>query len=84
MSTWSVQDAKAKFSELLEACQTNGPQIVTRRGAEIAVVTSLEQWRRLQAGRRPSLKELLLRDEARTDELTPPRGDLRRRAVAPE
>jgi len=82
MTTWSVQDAKAKFSALLDACQAQGPQFLTRRGAEIAVVTSLEESRRLQAG--PSLKELLLRDEARTDELTPPGGGLRRRVVAPE
>jgi antitoxin Phd len=84
MTTWSVQDAKAKFSKLVQACQAQGPQIVTRRGAEVAVVTSVEEWRRLQAGQRPSLKELLLRDGARTDELTPPRGRLRRRVVAPE
>jgi antitoxin Phd len=84
VSTWSVQDAKAKFSALLEACQAQGPQIVTRRGAEIAVVTSPGEWRRLQAGQRLSLKELLLRDEARTDELTVARGQLRRRVVAPE
>ena len=69
MSTWSVQDAKAKFSALLDACKADGPQFVTRRGAEIAVVTSLEEWRRLQAGQRPSLKELLLRDDGRTDAL---------------
>ena len=84
MSTWSVQDAKAKFSALLHACQAKGPQFVTRRGAEIAVVTSLEEWGRLQAGQGPSLKELLLRDDARTDELAAPRGRLRRRGVAPE
>jgi hypothetical protein len=30
--TWPVQDAKARFSELLEASITKGPQIVTRRG----------------------------------------------------
>jgi antitoxin Phd len=84
MSTWSVQDAKAKFSALLEACQGQGPQFVTRRGAEIAVVTSLEEWRRLQGGQRPNIKELLLSDSARTDELTLPRGNLRRRRVALE
>jgi antitoxin Phd len=84
MSTWSVQDAKAKFSALLEACQAQGPQFVTLRGAEIAVVSSLGEWQRLQAGRRPSLKELLLRDDAHTDELAAPRGRLRRRVLASE
>ena len=30
--TWQVQDAKARFSELLETSLSEGPQIVTRRG----------------------------------------------------
>jgi len=34
MKTWSVQDAKARFREFLEACMTDGPQLVTKRGAE--------------------------------------------------
>jgi hypothetical protein len=39
----------------------------------------IEQWRRQQAAARPSLKELLLSSEARTDALVPPRGRARRR-----
>jgi prevent-host-death family protein len=84
MSNWSVQDAKAKFSSLLEACLAQGPQIVTRRGAEVAVVASLEKWRRLQAGQRPSLKEVLMMEAARTETLAPPRGRGRRRIVEPD
>ena len=42
----------------------------------------IEQWRSLQAAARPSLKELLLAPEARTDSLVPPRGAARRRPVA--
>jgi PHD/YefM family antitoxin component YafN of YafNO toxin-antitoxin module len=38
MSTWQVQDAKARFSELLDAALEKGPQVVTRRGAETAVL----------------------------------------------
>ena len=38
MSTWPVQDAKARFSEFLDACLAEGPQLVTRRGAEAAVL----------------------------------------------
>ena len=49
MSTWQVQDAKARFSELLDAALEKGPQIVTRRGAEAAVLVPIEQWRRLQS-----------------------------------
>jgi len=43
-----VQDAKARFSELLEASITKGPQIVTRRGVEMAVLVPVDQWRRLE------------------------------------
>ena len=56
---WKVQEAKARFSELLGASLTEGPQIITRRGAEIAAVVPIEQWRRLDSAVR-SLKELLL------------------------
>lgn len=81
MIIWPVQHAKARFSELLDACQREGPKVVSRRGIEAAVLVAIEQWRRLQASTRPSLKQLLLAPEARTDELVPPRGEARRRAV---
>jgi antitoxin Phd len=81
MAVWPVQHAKARFSELLDACQRDGPQVVTRRGTETAVLVPIEQWRRLQDSARPSLKQLLLAPEARTDRLVPPRGDARRRPV---
>lgn len=76
---WQVQDAKARFSELLETSLSDGPQIVTRRGVEMAVLVPIEQWRRLERAARRDLKELLLAPEARTDALTPPRPALRRR-----
>lgn len=65
MSTWQVQEAKARFSELLEACIAEGPQTVSKRGVEAAVLVRVDEWRRLQAAARPSLKQLLLSDEAR-------------------
>ena len=73
MNTWPVQDAKARFSEFLDACLNDGPQMVTRRGAEAAVLVPADQWQRMQASARPSLKQLLLSPEARTDCLTPER-----------
>jgi prevent-host-death family protein len=79
-NVWQVQDAKARFSEMLETSLTEGPQIVTRRGVETAVLVPIEQWRRLERMTRPGLKELLLTPEARTEELTPPRPEYRRRA----
>ena len=70
---WPVQDAKAKFSELLDAALSEGPQIVTKRELETAVLLPIEQWRKLKRMTRPNLKELLLAPEARTEDLTPPR-----------
>jgi antitoxin Phd len=81
MKTWPIQEAKARFSELLDTCLEEGPQLVTRRGAEAAVLVPVEQWRRLVQSAKPTLKELLLSDTARTDQLVPPRGKLRRRVT---
>ena len=78
-NTWRVQDAKARFSEMLEASLVNGPQVVTKRGVETAVLVPIEHWRRLQRMTRPNLKELLLAPGARTEALTPPRTRPRRR-----
>ncbi|MBK6469432.1 MAG: type II toxin-antitoxin system Phd/YefM family antitoxin [Betaproteobacteria bacterium] len=81
MQIWPVQDAKARFSEFLDACLAEGPQMVTRRGTEAAVLVPVDEWHRLRAAARPSLKQLLLLDEARTDLLIPARGAARRRKV---
>jgi antitoxin Phd len=70
---WPVQDAKAHFSELLEASLTEGPQIVTRRGVEEAVLVPIDQWRRLEQTARPTLKELLLAESPRVEIPVPPR-----------
>ena len=83
MKSWPVQDAKARFSEFLDACLAEGPQLVTRRGAEAAVLVPAAEWKRLQAAARPSLKELLMSDTARTDSLVPQRGAARRRRAEP-
>ena len=82
MQTWPVQDAKARFSEFLETCLNDGPQMVTKRGAEAAVLVPAQEWRRLQAAARPSLKELLLADAGRADIGVPARGSAQRRAPA--
>ena len=81
MQAWPVQDAKARFSEFLDACLADGPQMVTRRGAEAAVLVPADQWRRLQAAARPTLKQLLLTDAGRADLPLPLRGQARRRPV---
>ena len=76
---WPVQDAKSRFSEFLDTALSEGPQIVTKRGVETAVLLPIEQWRRLERMTRPDLKDLLLAPEARTEDLTPPRRQHRRR-----
>ena len=83
MNTWPVQDAKARFSELLTACLTDGPQMVTKRGTETAVLVPLREWRRLQSAERPQLKQLLLQADVRTNQLVPPRQRVQRRNAAP-
>ena len=76
---WPVQDAKARFSELLDASLTSGPQIVTRRGEEMAVLIRVDHWRQLEEATRPRLKDLLLAAAPRADIPVNPRGAQRRR-----
>jgi prevent-host-death family protein len=83
MKVWPVQDAKARFSELIETCLREGPQMVTRRGVDAVVLVPASQWDRLASAARPTLKDLLLSDQGRTDRLVPPRGTLRRRVPSP-
>lgn len=78
MSTWQLQDAKARFSEFLDAALERGPQVVTRRGVEAAVLVPIQEWRRLQE-KRPSIKELLLGDGPRFDLDLPERQKRKRR-----
>lgn len=80
MKSWPVREAKARFSELLNACEREGPQVVTRRGEETAVLLPVEEWRRLTASL-PSLKALLLAPQARCDDLPLPKpGEGKHRA----
>jgi prevent-host-death family protein len=84
MKVWPVQDAKARFSELLEVCLREGPQVVTKRGAETAVLVPMVEWRRLSQSARPSLKDLLLADTPRATLVLPSRGRHRRRRPEPQ
>ena len=81
MGSWQVQDAKARFSEFLDATIKKGPQIVTRRGIETAVMVPIEEWERLQEAARPRLKEWLLAPGPRIDDLIPERRKWRRRPI---
>jgi prevent-host-death family protein len=57
---WPVYDAKARFSEFLDTTLKEGPQVVTRRGVETAVLVPIDEWKQLKAQARPSIKDVLL------------------------
>ena len=82
MRAWPVQDAKARFSEMLETCLREGPQVVTKRGAEAAILVPVTEWQRLMHAAKPTLKELLLSDHARGNVTVPLRGGRRRRKAS--
>jgi prevent-host-death family protein len=82
-SVWPVQNAKARFSEMLDVCLAEGPQTITRRGVEAAVLVPMAEWKRLNTAQHPSLKALLLADEGRFDLELPPRGQGRHRSPEP-
>lgn len=44
--SWTVAEAKARFSEVLEQAQSKGPQIITRHGKKTAVVVASREWDR--------------------------------------
>ena len=50
-TVWQLQDAKSRFSRVVEDALREGPQTVTRRGEPVVVVVSIETWRRLCATR---------------------------------
>ena len=59
MANWQIQQAKAHFSEIIERARREGPQTITRHGAERAVILSIEDYRALVA-QKPDFKAYLL------------------------
>lgn len=60
MTKWQLQEAKARFSELIDDTIEKGPQVVTRRGIDTAVVVSIDEWRKLRDEKRLTWKDVLL------------------------
>jgi len=58
--TWQVYDAKARFSEFLEATLKDGPQILTRRGIETAVLVPIAEWKHLKETAKKAIPDPLL------------------------
>lgn len=79
---WTVAEAKARFSEVIDRAVTKGPQTVTRHGRTTAVVVAAEEWER-KTKRTGNLAEFLERSPLRNSKLRierrkdrPRKGDL--------
>jgi prevent-host-death family protein len=70
---WPVYDAKARFSEFLDAALNDGPQVVTRRGVETAVLVPIEEWRHLKQRAGRALSDPLLDPSGPHDIPLPPK-----------
>lgn len=57
---WSIYNAKARLSELVAKTATDGPQIITCRGEEKAVLVSIDEWKRTRQAPPHELKDVLL------------------------
>lgn len=63
MESWQLQDAKARFSELVRRAASEGPQEITVHGESVAVLISRETFDRLAGGR--SLVDFMRRSPLR-------------------
>ena len=75
MRRWKLEDAKARFSELVRRAERDEPQLVTRRGKETVVVVSVGDYQRLTATRPLTT---FLRDSPFAEALTDGELDLER------
>ncbi len=79
---WLLQDAKARFSELVRRVRSEGPQHVTVHGRDEVVVIAIEEFRRLQGGRTGgALVEALQSSPHRDIDIDVPRASMPVRAV---
>ena len=49
--TWQLQEAKNRFSRVVENALNDGPQIITKRGVEVAIVLSYAEYQKMLATR---------------------------------
>jgi prevent-host-death family protein len=47
---WQIQDAKQRFSEMIRAVTSQGPQVITRHGEDVAIVIEIGEYHRLTRG----------------------------------
>ena len=77
---WTVAEAKAKFSELIERAESQGVQTITRRGRPAAVVVSADEWDR-KTRRTGNLAEFFASSPLRGSRLQVKRSKERPRSV---
>ena len=49
MGRWQLQEAKQQFSRLVRLARSEGPQVVTRHGTDVAVVLDIDEYRRIRS-----------------------------------
>lgn len=76
---WTVAQAKARFSEVIDRAQSNGPQTITRNGKKAAVTVAADEWER-KTKRRGNLAEFFASSPLRGSNLKVkrPRGQARK------
>jgi antitoxin Phd len=79
MTKWQLQEAKARFSELIDDTLEKGPQVVTRRGIDTAVVVSIDEWHKLKDENRLTWKDVLLGEGPRFEIPLPKHGMVKSR-----
>jgi prevent-host-death family protein len=82
MHTWTVAEAKAKFSELIDKAQAQGPQKITKHGRTTAVIVAAEEWER-KAERKGNLAEFLAASPLRGSGLKLRKLPVRLRGIEP-
>ncbi len=65
MAHWSAEEAGTRIADILAACMSHGPQVVTRAGVAAAVLVPVDTWRSDNPSAPSRLKELLLAPQAR-------------------
>ncbi len=60
MASWQVQEAKARLSKVIEEAWDHGPQVITKHGAERAVILSIHDYHALMIDKKPTFTEFLL------------------------
>ena len=82
LNGWRLQDAKARFSELVRLAHSDGPQHVTLHGREAVVVVDAEEFRRMKGARTGQLLvDALQASPHRSTEIEPRRFPMPVRAV---